>query len=287
MCVMEPASLLSALQAWAFVPELPEVETIRRGLVPRLVGRRLDGVDWRGAKLRGTSPEPLEGLEGRRVVGLARRGKFLLWSLDDGGTFLVHLGMTGKLLLADAGEPEMPHTHLVLDLDDGGQVRYSDPRRFGMLLRYGPGPVAAVAHYGVEPLSDTFDSVVLAHLLASSRAPLKSFLLDQTKIAGIGNIYACEALWRAGLSPRRIARNTPRTRIPLLAQAIRAVLEDSLAAGGTSFNDYVNSIGQPGSFLFDVAVFQREGAPCPRCAQPIRRLVQSGRSTFYCPACQR
>ncbi len=270
------------------MPELPEVETIRRGLQERLVDRRIEGVDWRGARLRGTSPAPLESLEGTRVAAVDRRGKFLLWRLDDGGSMLVHLGMTGKLLFAEPGEPERPHTHLVLDLDDASQIRFSDPRRFGMLKRYGPAdPVCDLDHYGVEPLGTAFDSVVLEHLLASSRAPLKAFLLDQTKIAGIGNIYACEALWRAGLSPRRLARNTPRSRIAPLHDGIRRVLEESLAAGGTSFNDYVDSIGQQGSFLFSVAVFQREGKPCPRCAAPVRRIVQSGRSTFYCPRCQR
>ncbi len=250
--------------------------------------RRIEGVDWRGARLRGRSPDPLESLEGVRVGAVERRGKFLLWRLDDGGSLLVHLGMTGKLLFAEPGEPERPHTHLVLALDDGGELRFSDPRRFGSLQRFGPGTrVSVLDHYGVEPLSDAFDSVVLEHLLASSRAPLKAFLLDQTKIAGIGNIYACEALWRAGLSPRRLARNTPRARVAPLHDAIRGVLEDSLAAGGTSFNDYVDSIGQQGSFLFSVGVFQREGQPCPRCTAPVRRIVQSGRSTFYCPACQR
>lgn len=269
------------------MPELPEVETIRRGLERRLCGRRIEAADWRGVALRRPSPSPLARLAGRRVTSVGRHGKFLMARLDE-GTLVSHLGMTGKWLFAEGDGPEPPHTHLVLDLDDGQRLRYIDPRRFGMLRLYPDGELPSdVAHYGIDALDPAFTPAHLEGVLAASRAPLKAFLLDQTKIAGIGNIYACEALWRARLSPRRLARNTPRVRVPLLHAAIRDVLEDSLAAGGTSFNDYVDSIGRPGSFLFDVAVFQRDGGPCPRCGAEVRRTVQANRSTFYCPACQR
>lgn len=270
------------------MPELPEVETIRRGLEHLLKGRRIDGVDFRSAKrLRSPSLHPLEELAGQRVTSLRRHGKFLLCGLSGRGTLLLHLGMTGKLLFAEPGEAERPHTHLVLDLDDGSQLRFSDPRRFGAVKLYGGGPIPDLVGYGLDALDSAFTSAHLATTLASSSAPLKAFLLDQRKIAGLGNIYAVEALWRAGLSPRRQARTTPRGKIHLLHEAIVAVLEESLEHGGTSFNDYVDHIGQPGKFVARLAVFQREGEACPRCGDAVRRIRQSGRSTFYCPKCQR
>ena len=266
------------------MPELPEVETVRRGLAERLAGRTITAA-WRGdAPLRKPSPLSLDGLVGRRVMGIRRHAKVMFWDLDDASVLVAHLGMTGKFLF-DAAPA---HTHLRLSLDDGSTLTYSDPRRFGWLAWHAPDDAPTdAAHYGMDALDPAFDAAALAGLLAGSRAPLKAFLLDQTKVAGLGNIYACEALWRAGLSPRRLARNTPRAKVPVLRDAMVAVLQDSLAAGGTSFNDYVDSIGQKGSFLFDGAVFQREGLPCPRCTTPVRRIVQSGRSTFYCPGCQR
>lgn len=271
------------------MPELPEVETIRRGLQRELKGRRIDGVDWRPAKLRGgKSPVPLERLEGRKVKGLRRHGKFLLADLDDGSLFLSHLGMTGKWLFHDPGEPMRPHTHLVLHLDDERELRYSDPRRFGLLKLYPPkSDVPDLAHYGVDALDPAFTPDVLGKLLKGSTSPLKAFLLDQRKLAGVGNIYACEALWRAGLSPRRKADKTPASKVEPLHAGILGALRDSLAAGGSSFNDYVDAIGTEGSFMLEVAVFQREGSPCPRCGAPVKRIVQSGRSTFYCAKCQR
>lgn len=271
------------------MPELPEVETIRRGLERHLRGRRIDGVAWHAARLRGgPSPVALERLEGRRVQGLRRHGKFLLTDLDDGSLLLSHLGMTGKWLFAEPGDPLRPHTHLVLHLDDERELRFIDPRRFGLLKLYPPGaPVLDLAHYGVDALDPAFTVAALGALLRASRAPLKAFLLDQTQVAGVGNIYACEALWRAGLSPRRTARTTPHAKVALLHAGILGALQDSLAAGGTSFNDYVDSIGVEGQFQMAVAVFQREGEPCPRCGAPIKRLVQSGRSTFFCSRCQR
>jgi formamidopyrimidine-DNA glycosylase len=271
------------------VPELPEVETIRRGLERELVGRRVEGVDWRPVKLRGgRSPRPLADLEGRRVARLRRHGKFLLCDLDDEGVLLSHLGMTGKWLFAEPGESERPHTHLVLDLDDDRQLRFSDPRRFGLLKLHAPGAeVADLRHYAVDALDPAFTPALLRQRLSASGAPLKAFLLDQTKVAGIGNIYACEALWRAGLSPRRTARRTPTGKVGPLHAGILAVLEESLRHGGTSFNDYVDAIGKEGQFMAELAVFQREGLPCPACGADVRRIVQSGRSTFYCPKCQR
>src|ERR1044072_933863 len=270
------------------MPELPEGETIRRGLARELAGRRIDGVDWRPSKLRGgKSPLHLERLEGQRVKALRRHGKFLLWDLSQ-GIFLAHLGMTGKFLFAEPGEPRRPHTHLVLTLDDEREVRYSDPRRFGLLQLYPPrSDIPDLAHYGLDPLDPAFTPQVLAALLKSSASPLKAFLLDQRKLAGVGNIYACEAMWRAGLSPKRRANKVPAAKVEPLHAGILGALRDSLAAGGSSFNDYVDAIGNEGRFMMEVAVSQREGEPCPRCGTAVRRIVQSGRSTFHCPACQR
>jgi formamidopyrimidine-DNA glycosylase len=270
------------------MPELPEVETIRRGLARELAGRRVEGVEWTRAKLRGgPSPLPLEALEGQRVRAVRRHGKFLLWDLSGGGVLLVHLGMTGKLLFAEPGEPRRPHTHLALSLDDERELRYSDPRRFGLLKLYPPkADVPDLAHYGLDALDPAFTPQALAALLKASSSPLKAFLLDQRKLAGVGNIYACEALWRARLSPRRRADKVPAAKVGPLHEGILGALRDSLAAGGSSFNDYVDAIGQEGQFMLEVAVFQREGQPCPRCGAKVRRIVQSGRSTFYCAKCQ-
>ena len=271
------------------MPELPEVETIRRGLDRELKGRRIDGVDWRGAKLRGgKSPTPLERLDGRRVVALRRHGKFLLMDIDDGSLFLSHLGMTGKWLFAEAGEAPRPHTHLVLSLNDDRELRFSDPRRFGLLKLYPPkADVPDLAHYGVDALDPRFTPEALGRLLKASTSPLKAFLLDQRKLAGVGNIYACEALWRAGLSPKRHADKVPVAKVKPLHAGILGALRDSLAAGGSSFNDYVDAIGTEGSFMLEVAVFQREGEPCRRCGAKVRRVTQAGRSTFFCGACQK
>jgi len=285
----EPATgtLKSAHAPTCPVPELPEVETIRRGLERELVGRRVEAAEACGGPLRSPSPLPLGRLAGRRFAAARRHAKFLLLDLDR-GVLVVHLGMTGKLLFAAQGGPRRAHTHLVLRLDDGRELRYVDPRRFGMLRLYRDArDVEEARHYGIDALDPALDDAVLGALLQRSRAPLKAFLLDQTKVAGLGNIYACEALWRAGLSPRRLARNTPASRVPALRGAIVGVLHDSLAQGGTSFNDYVDHIGQPGRFLLDLAVFQRDGGACRRCDADVRRIVQSGRSTFFCPGCQR
>lgn len=272
----------------SFVPELPEVETIRRGLQDRLVGRRIHAAERpTTVALRKPSPLPLTDLSGAKVHAVRRHAKVLFLDLDDGRVLVAHLGMTGKFLFTPPGASRRAHTHLVLGLEEE-ELHFIDPRRFGWLALHAlDDPPGDVDHYGMDALDAAFSVEHLEVLLASSRAPLKSFLLDQTKVAGLGNIYACEALWRAGLSPRRLAQNTPRGRVAPLRQAIVEVLADSLAQGGTSFNDYVNSIGEPGKFIADLAVFQREGKPCPRCDQGVRRIVQSGRSTFYCPGCQK
>lgn len=270
------------------MPELPEVETIRRGLEKQVLDRRIVAVETSSTPLRGAaSPRPLAELEGTRIKQIDRHAKFLLVRLDKGGTLLVHLGMSGKLLIEPRRAPLRAHTHVRLLLEDDRELRYVDPRRFGTVRLHADRDPPELAHYGIDALDKTLTQDRLAALLSSSRAPLKSFLLDQTKIAGLGNIYALEALWRARLSPRRIARNTPKTRVPTLLESIRSTLEDSMRNGGTTFNDYADTLGDPGGNLPFLAVFQREGEPCPRCGTPIKRIVQSGRSSFYCPECQR
>ncbi len=270
------------------MPELPEVETIRRGLEQGLVGRRILDVEAAPDRLRKHGPCAWTEMIGTTVTRIDRHAKVMRWHFDSGHQASVHLGMTGKFLFAEPSDAPRPHTHITWHLDDGRELRFSDHRRFGWFaLHPAEAPPRDTDHYGPDALDPAWSPDMLAALLRGSKAPLKAFLLDQTKIAGLGNIYACEALWRARLSPRRKACNTPAGKVALLLDACQEVLRDSLAAGGTSFNDYVDSIGEKGSFLFDVAVFQREGLPCPQCTTPVRRIVQAGRSTFYCPRCQR
>jgi len=270
------------------MPELPEVETVRRGLERELVGRSVVSVAWRGARLRATPDGGLQPLAGRSFEAFGRHGKLLLCRLDDASTLCVHLGMTGKLLFARQGEGERPHTHLRLGLDDGRELRYVDPRRFGGLALHPAGAaVPELGRHGPDALSPAFTPAFLQQALGASRAPLKAFLLDQAKVAGVGNIYACEALWRARLSPRRVARTVGRGKAQELHQAIVGVLQEAIEGGGTSFNDYVDTFGQPGKHVQRLAVFQREGSACPRCGTHVRRFPQGGRSTFHCPRCQR
>lgn len=271
------------------MPELPEVETIRRGLALRLTGRRIVGLDQRRPDLRAPLPSGLsERLVGRRIEGFARRGKFILATLDDGWTLLFHLGMSGRLVLDGASRG--PHEHLTFLFDDGSRLRFVDPRRFGMLDLW---PSARLAEHpslrdlGVEPLDSGFDARLLEELLRGRRAPLKSVLMDQRVVAGLGNIYANEALFRARLCPLRAASTLGPVQIARLVAAIRGTLDDAIAKGGTSLRDYVQANGELGSFQNDFMVYDREGQPCPVCSRPIRRIVQAGRSTYFCSRCQR
>ncbi|MCS6778564.1 MAG: bifunctional DNA-formamidopyrimidine glycosylase/DNA-(apurinic or apyrimidinic site) lyase [Geminicoccaceae bacterium] len=271
------------------MPELPEVETITRGLAARLSGRRIVALEQRRPDLRFPLPERLAArLEGRRVEAFARRGKFILATLDDGWTLLLHLGMSGRLVLD--GAPRGPHEHLTFRFEDGSTLRFVDPRRFGMLDLW---PHERLAEHpqlralGVEPLAPEFDGPRLEGLLRGRRTPLKSALMDQRLLVGIGNIYANEALFRARLSPRRLAGSIGPTRAARLVRAIRETLEAAIAKGGTSLRDYVQANGELGNFQNDFAVYERAGAPCPACGRPIRRIVQAGRATYFCPRCQR
>lgn len=277
------------------MPELPEVETIVRGLRPQLVGRRLVRVIARRPDLRIPLPPQFAGrLRGRRVESLRRRAKYILAGLDDGAVLIAHLGMSGQWLARrceDAGQPGA-HDHVEFETDDGMLLTYRDPRRFGLMTltrenELGEHPL--LASLGLEPLGNEFNGPALSAALAGRRTPVKAALLDQRVVAGIGNIYACEALYRAGISPRRMAASVPGVRAERLAAAIRSVLAEAIEAGGSSLRDYVQSSGELGYFQHFFQVYGREGEPCPGCdcGAAIRRIVQSGRSTFFCGHRQR
>jgi formamidopyrimidine-DNA glycosylase len=275
------------------MPELPEVETVRRGLALKMSGRRIMRADLRRADLRRPFPPALaERLCGAQIGGLTRRGKYILIELDADGLLLLHLGMSGRITAGNGAEPEVRHDHVVLTLDDGTVVRFNDARRFGTLdyLRRGEAERhPLLAGLGPEPLEAGFDGAYLVQKFAGKLTSVKAALLDQRVVAGLGNIYVCEALYRAGLSPRRLAGSIGRTRLGRLAAAIRAVLEEAIEAGGSSLRDYVQTDGELGYFQHRFAVYAREGEPCPGCDCPegVRRIVQSGRSSFYCAKRQR
>jgi formamidopyrimidine-DNA glycosylase len=279
------------------MPELPEVETVRRGLAPRLVGRRIARLLQRRPDLRLPLPRKFaERVEGRRVLGIDRRAKYLLLRLDDGNTLIVHLGMSGRMTLHDAAsaarQPFARHDHVVLDTDKGWQVRFNDARRFGLMLLVPDDQLAGHKLFkalGPEPLDDSFDGRALAARLAGRRTPIKAALLDQRTLVGVGNIYASEALFLAGLSPRRSAHTVQGERAERLARAIRQVLLRSIGDGGSTLRDHVQPDGELGYFQTRFNVYDRAGAACPTpgCGAAIRRLAQGGRSTFYCARCQR
>ncbi len=290
------------------MPELPEVETIVRRLARRLPGRTVIRADVRRPNVVRGSPRKLErALEGATIASVSRRGKFLVFRLEDGRVWWSHLRMTGQWRVerprrgsarragrarAARDAPADPYARAVFDLDDGSRLTYVDVRTLGeMEVLTARGWARREAAMGVEPLSPAFTPDLLDDLLDHSGRQVKEFLLDQAKIAGIGNIYASEALWRARISPRRRARNVGPVRAMALHAAIVGVLQDAVRKAGTTLGetsqDYVDSDGVPGGFAEFLAVYDREGEPCRRCGTPIRRIVQGQRSTYYCPTCQR
>lgn len=298
------------------MPELPEVETLRRGLAPVMEGARITAVDQRRADLRFPFPDRFAArLTGARITALTRRAKYLLAELDSGEVLVMHLGMSGSFRVAagdgkagnEKGERKTArknpaHDHVVLHLERGSAekctVTYNDPRRFGFMTLIDRRAIDAhplFARLGIEPTGNAFSPVALAGRFAGRAAPLKAVLLDQRIIAGLGNIYVCEALWRARLSPRRAAGTLVRRdgtagkRLDRLTQAVRAVIADAIAAGGSSLRDYVHADGSLGYFQHEFSVYDRAGKACrrPGCGGAIARIVQSGRSSFYCPQCQR
>ncbi|MFO1208538.1 MAG: bifunctional DNA-formamidopyrimidine glycosylase/DNA-(apurinic or apyrimidinic site) lyase [Amaricoccus sp.] len=281
------------------MPELPEVETVRRGLEPVLAGRRIVAADVRRPDLRWPFPKGLaKRLGGRRVEALRRRSKYLLADLDGGETLIVHLGMSGRLLVSGAqvGAFHHPHPapekhdHVVLDVEGGARVTFNDARRFGAVDLWPTERLEEhrlLAGLGPEPLGNGFDGGYLAGRMAGRRTPVKAVISDQRVVAGLGNIYVCEALWRARIAPLRLAGDVTADEAEALVRAIRAVLEDAIAAGGSSLKDYRRADGELGYFQHSFAVYGREGEACPRGDGTILRVVQAGRSSFFCPGCQR
>ena len=280
------------------MPELPEVETVRLGLAGILEGRRLVEVRVMRPDLRFPFPDGFEDrLKGRRVERLNRRGKFLLMDLDNATTLIAHLGMSGRFRIYQSDPPELErHDHVVFDIEGGASVRFNDPRRFGfmdMTDTAGLAEYAMLENMGPEPLANDFNGPVLAQRLKGRRTPIKAALLDQSVVAGLGNIYVSETLFRAGLSPKRTAATVQGGRAEKLARAIRDVLTDAIAAGGSSLRDHRQPSGELGYFQHSFAVYGREGRACPGCdcdvgqTGGIRRITQSGRSTFYCARRQR
>jgi formamidopyrimidine-DNA glycosylase len=293
------------------MPELPEVETVMRGLAAVLEGSRITEVEQRRPDLRFPFPPDLvRRMEGRRVLSFRRRAKYMLMRLEGGESLLIHLGMSGRMVARLAGAapvtrlgpmgavsdarghnaPPEAHEHLVIATDHGWRVGFVDPRRFGsvdLVATAAEDSHRLLAGLGPEPLEDGFTDAVLSAALVGRHTPIKAALLDQGVVAGLGNIYVCEALFRAGISPRRLAASVAGVRAARLVPAIKAVLAESIGAGGSSLRDYVRADGELGRFQDTFAVYGREGAPCPHCATPIQRIVQSGRSTFFCARAQR
>ena len=271
------------------MPELPEVETTRRGLEPLLVGQRIRTVVVRNRRLRLPVPRRLPQLiAGATVRSLARRGKYLL--VDCGaGTLILHLGMSGRLWVVTNGAAPGPHDHFDLVLDNGMVVRLRDPRRFGLVLWQAGNPLAhtLLANIGPEPLSAEFDGASLHHATRRRGAAIKQVLMDSHAVAGLGNIYANEALFRAGIHPRTAARRLSRERCDVLAAKIRETLELAIDAGGSSLRDYLRSDGMAGNYQSQFLVYDRAGEPCQRCGALVREIRQGQRSTFYCPKCQK
>jgi formamidopyrimidine-DNA glycosylase len=291
------------------MPELPEVETVKMGLQPVLEGHRFLKVETRRGDLRRPFPKRFAArLEGHKVETLTRRAKYLLAALDSGETLVVHLGMTGRMSVyaegknrklgqyvydvapADAGHGK--HDHVVMETDAPARIVFTDPRRFGLMTLIATDKLELDPLFkgiGIEPLSDGFDAAYFDRVLKGKKTPIKSALLDQRVVAGVGNIYACEALFRAGISPQRKAATIPGKRSKPLVDAIKTVLTEAIKAGGSSLRDYVHADGGLGEFQHHFAVYDREGARCPGsdCNGTIKRIVQAGRSTFYCPSCQK
>ncbi|MFP4129533.1 MAG: bifunctional DNA-formamidopyrimidine glycosylase/DNA-(apurinic or apyrimidinic site) lyase [Halorhodospira sp.] len=270
------------------MPELPEVEITRRGLEPHVVGRRLTGAVVRQRQLRYPVPEGLaEAVAGERVTALARRAKYLLVHLDSGAWLLLHLGMSGSLRVVDAGAPAQRHDHVDLVLDDGHAVRLTDPRRFGCLLRGTGEPHShrLLRRLGPEPLGPGFGGDHLYRAARRRRIAVKAFLMDASVVVGVGNIYANEALYRAGIRPDRAAGRVSRARYRRLAAAVREVLEAALADGGTTLRDFTDSGGEPGRFAVALSVYG--GSACPGCGAALRQVRVAQRGTWFCPRCQR
>jgi len=293
------------------MPELPEVETVRRGLEPAMAGQRIEQVELRRKDLRFPFPPKFrERLEGVTISAVSRRAKYLLLDLSSGEVLILHLGMSGRFSVEMGGKKagtahyhyitasDAPHDHVVFHLSNGARIIYNDPRRFGFMDLAAREGLETSKHFqkmGIEPLGNALNGELIRSIFADKKTPMKAALLDQRLIAGLGNIYVCEALHRARLSPMRLAgtlssnRGAMQGKANLLASVIRDVLNEAVAAGGSSLRDYAQTDGSLGYFQHRFRVYDREGEPCPTpdCSATIKRAVQSGRSTFYCAVCQK
>ncbi len=289
------------------MPELPEVETVRLGLVPVMEGHVLTEVETRRGDLRIPFPRDFAArMRGHKVTALRRRAKYLLADLDSGETLVIHLGMSGRMSVyaegkqrrigsyiydkAPEGAGTGKHDHVVFETDAPARIIFNDHRRFGLMTLVDTKTIEQDKLFkdiGIEPLSGKFNTAYLAKALDGKKTPIKSALLDQRLIAGLGNIYVCEALFRSKISPKRLAGSIKEDRLPPLVAAIKKVLKDAIAAGGSTLRDHAQAAGDPGNFQHHFLVYGREGKPCKLgCKGTVKRIVQAGRSTFYCPKCQ-
>jgi formamidopyrimidine-DNA glycosylase len=271
------------------VPELPEVETVRRGIEPHLKSRRIAAVRIHQGQLRWPVPRRIiTNLPGQVIAGVTRRGKYLLLDVGN-GHLLIHLGMSGGLRILPEPGPPQKHDHVDIELDSGACLRFRDPRRFGSILftTHPPERHRLLRALGPEPLSGDFDGGYLYRRSRGRRAPVKSFLMDGKIVVGVGNIYANEALHRAGIHPVRPAGRIGAGRYHALAAAVRQTLRDAIEQGGSTLRDFVNEDGEPGYFVPLLEVYDREGAPCGRCGRAIRKRIIGQRASYYCPQCQR
>lgn len=271
------------------MPELPEVETTLRGIEPYVVGQRIREVIVRNRNLRWPVPDSIHDLEGQVVRRGSRRGKYILLSSDQ-GTLLLHLGMSGSLRVSSPDQPWKKHDHFAFTTDQGRQIRLHDPRRFGAALWMEDDAQAhpLLAELGPEPLSSEDFHVDYLHEHCQGRtAPIKAVIMDSHTVVGVGNIYACEALFMAGIRPDREAGKVSRSRLAKLVEAIREVLQASIEMGGTTLRDFVNEKGEPGYFQQTLRVYDRDDQPCRACSATVQRIVMSNRSTYFCPRCQR
>ncbi|MBK1850946.1 bifunctional DNA-formamidopyrimidine glycosylase/DNA-(apurinic or apyrimidinic site) lyase [Marinobacter sp. 1-4A] len=270
------------------MPELPEVETTRRGIAPHCEGQTIDKIKVRNGSLRWPVPENIaEQMEGQMIRTVDRRAKYLFLNLDH-GTAIIHLGMSGSLRIITDNAPAQKHDHIDLVLGSGVTLRFNDPRRFGCWLWADPAAAhPLIASLGPEPLSPEFNGRMLFQLSRSKNTPVKAFIMDSHVVVGVGNIYANEALFKAGIHPRRKAGRISLDRYQRLAEAIREILSAAILMGGTTLRDFVNSDGKPGYFAQSLLVYGRTGEPCPECETPLKEIRMSGRSTVYCTRCQR
>lgn len=272
------------------MPELPEVETLRKSIEPFLLNKRILAVDILEIRLRWpVVPNDFDRwVKNVKVIKLSRRSKYLLWHLENDAVVVIHLGMSGRLGLFQKSDPLEKHTHLIFNFKDQ-QIRFRDPRRFGLVEVI---PQGGLAHYprfknlGVEPLSSDFHQKNVAKWLKNSKKPIKNWIMDAQNIVGVGNIYANEALFDAGIHPTRPARSLKNDEQQRLVQSVKSVLAAAIDKGGTTLNDFRDARSEPGFFQLDLCVYHKEGQPCRACGRKIQRIVMSGRSTFFCPSCQ-